>query len=82
MSMINHVVLFKLKDFPEQEKKEVIAELKAAGRPDVPVIIGGIILQHQVPTLKAMGVRKVLFPGTPLSEIVEDVRAIVKSRDV
>jgi hypothetical protein len=28
--MINHVVLFKLKDFPEQEKREVIAELTAA----------------------------------------------------
>ncbi len=27
--MINHIVLFKLKEFPEQEKKEVVAELKA-----------------------------------------------------
>lgn len=30
--MINHVVLFKLKDYPEQEKKEVIAELTSALR--------------------------------------------------
>ncbi len=27
--MINHIVLFKLKEYPEQEKKEVVAELKA-----------------------------------------------------
>lgn len=28
--MINHVVLFKLNDYPEQEKQAVISELKAA----------------------------------------------------
>lgn len=27
--MINHVVLFKLKDYPAKEKTEIIAELKA-----------------------------------------------------
>lgn len=27
--MINHVVLFKLKDFPEEEKIKVIAEMKS-----------------------------------------------------
>ena len=27
--MINHVVLFKLKDYPTEEKKEVLAELKS-----------------------------------------------------
>ena len=27
--MINHVVLFKLKDYPQQEKEIVVAELKA-----------------------------------------------------
>ena len=27
--MINHVVLFKLKDYPEAQKKKVIGELKA-----------------------------------------------------
>ena len=28
--MINHVVLFKLKDYPEQEKREIMAELISA----------------------------------------------------
>ncbi len=59
----------------------VIDELKAAGCPDVPVVIGGIILKHQVPSLKEMGVRKIIFPGTPLTEIIEDVRAIVEGHD-
>lgn len=27
--MINHVVLFKLKDYPDKEKENIIAELKA-----------------------------------------------------
>jgi len=30
--MINHVVLFKLKDYPEQEKREIITELTSALR--------------------------------------------------
>lgn len=52
----------------------VIDELRTAGRADVPVVIGGIILPHQVPALMEMGVRKIFFPGTPLSEIVEGIR--------
>ena len=28
--MINHVVLFKLKDYPEQEKREIISEITSA----------------------------------------------------
>ena len=59
----------------------VIAELKTAGRPDLPVAIGGIILQHQVPKLKEMGVHSIFFPGTPLSEIVEDFRTIVNGKN-
>lgn len=54
----------------------VLASLKAAGRADVPVVIGGIILQHQVPTLMEMGVRKIFFPGTPLTEIVEGIQSV------
>lgn len=59
----------------------VIAELKAAGRADVPVVIGGIILQHQVPALKEMGVREIYFPGTPLSDIATGMRSIADGKD-
>ena len=59
----------------------VVTELKAAGRGDVPLVIGGIILQHQVPALQEMGIHKVFFPGTPLSEIVEGMRSIAEGTD-
>jgi methylmalonyl-CoA mutase C-terminal domain/subunit len=59
----------------------VFDSLKAAGRADVPVVIGGIILQHQVPKLMEMGVRKVFFPGTPLSEIVQGIQSVVDGED-
>ena len=54
----------------------VLTGLQAAGRTDVPVVIGGIILKHQVPVLMEMGVKKIFFPGTPLLQIVESIRAI------
>jgi len=54
----------------------VINGLQAAGRTDVPVVIGGIILQHHVSALMQMGVREIFFPGTPLTQIVERIQAI------
>jgi methylmalonyl-CoA mutase C-terminal domain/subunit len=57
----------------------VIAGLQAAGRPDVPMIVGGIILPHQVDALMEMGVQQIFFPGTPLAQIIESVRNIVAS---
>lgn len=54
----------------------VLAGLKAAGRADIPLIIGGIILQHQAPALLEMGVRKIFLPGTPLTRIVDDIRSV------
>ena len=57
----------------------VLAELEEAGRGDVPVVIGGIILEHQAAELMKIGVKKVFFPGTPLSEIVESMRAFGQS---
>ena len=59
----------------------VIAELKTAGRGEVPLVIGGIILQHQVPALTEMGVSKIFFPGTPLSDIVAGIRGIADGQE-
>ena len=55
----------------------VIAGLRAAGRADVPVIIGGIILPHQMDALMEMGVQKIFLPGTPLTQIIESFGDIV-----
>ena len=54
----------------------VLAGLKKAGRPDMPVVVGGIILKHQVKALMEMGVKTIFFPGTPQHEIVETFRSI------
>ena len=56
----------------------VFNALATAGRPDIPVVIGGIILEHQVSALTQMGVRKVFFPGTPLQQIVDDIRSFAE----
>jgi len=59
----------------------VIARLKGQGRGDLPLIIGGIILQHQIPALLEMGVRKIFLPGTPIAQVVDDIRAIAAGKD-
>lgn len=46
-------------------------QLQKTGTPDIPIIVGGIILQHQIPELLEMGVEKVFLSGTPMEEIVE-----------
>ena len=59
----------------------VIERLKEKGREDLPLIIGGIILKHQIPVLLEMGVKKVFLPGTPIDQIVEEVRSIASGED-
>jgi len=48
---------------------KVVELLAAAGRGDVLVIVGGIIPEDDIPTLKAMGVGEVFTPGAPLPSI-------------
>ncbi|MEE8354036.1 MAG: cobalamin B12-binding domain-containing protein [Dehalococcoidales bacterium] len=53
---------------------EVIRELAARGAGDVPVIVGGIIPEEDVPLLEQAGVSRVFSPGAPLRDIVDWVR--------
>jgi methylmalonyl-CoA mutase C-terminal domain/subunit len=53
---------------------KVIRGLKENGRGNIPVLVGGIILKHQVQELVEMGVKKVFLPGTPLVEIVNYIQ--------
>ncbi|MEK6702224.1 MAG: cobalamin-dependent protein, partial [Planctomycetota bacterium] len=59
---------------------KLIAELKDAGRPDLPVYMGGILPQEDLPKLLAAGVAKCFPTGTGLLDIVEAVRSAVKRR--
>jgi methylmalonyl-CoA mutase C-terminal domain/subunit len=54
--------------------------LKKQGLDDVLVLIGGIIPDLDIPGLKAIGVRGIFRPGTPMQEIVEFINANVRAR--
>ena len=54
--------------------------LKAKGLDDVLVVIGGIIPDVDIPTLKALGVKGVFLPGTPMQEIIDFIRANARAR--
>ena len=54
--------------------------LKAKGLDDVLVVIGGIIPDVDVPKLKAIGVKGIFLPGTPMQEIIEFINANARAR--
>src|SRR6202008_3596632 len=51
--------------------------LKAKGLDDVLVLVGGIIPEVDVPGLKAIGVKGIFLPGTPMQEIIDFINANV-----
>jgi methylmalonyl-CoA mutase C-terminal domain/subunit len=53
--------------------------LRQKGLDDVLVLIGGIIPDVDIPKLKAIGVKGIFLPGTPMQEIVDFIRANVRS---
>ncbi len=57
----------------------LLAELGAVGRPDIPVYMGGILPQEDLPTLKSMGVAECFTTGTGLLDIVNAVRRTVRA---
>lgn len=53
---------------------KVMQTLKEKGLESIMVIAGGIILKHQIPELKKMGVQEVFLPGTPPAEIARYIQ--------
>jgi methylmalonyl-CoA mutase C-terminal domain/subunit len=49
--------------------------LKEKGLEDVLVVIGGIIPDVDAPRLKALGIKGVFVPGTPMQEIIDFINA-------
>ena len=49
--------------------------IKEKGLDDVLVVIGGIIPDVDVPKLKAVGVKGIFLPGTPMQEIIDFISA-------
>jgi methylmalonyl-CoA mutase cobalamin-binding domain/chain len=57
---------------------KLVADLKELGRPDVPVYMGGILPQEDLPTLMAAGIARCFTTGVGLMDIVEAVRGATR----
>lgn len=59
-----------------------IMELMAAEEmSDVPVFLGGIIPNEDVPAMKAIGVAEIFGPGTSTEVIISTIRQVVAQRE-
>jgi methylmalonyl-CoA mutase C-terminal domain/subunit len=45
--------------------------MEEKGVRDIPVVVGGTILEEDVPEIKKMGIVEVFGPGTPMEEIIK-----------
>ena len=54
--------------------------LKEKGLDDVLVLVGGIIPDVDIPKLKAIGVKGIFLPGTPMQSIVDFINANARVR--
>lgn len=61
--------------------KHLIDGLEKVGRPDIPVLMGGILPQEDIPKLKDMGVAQCFPTGTGLIDIVNAVRDAVRVQE-
>ena len=53
--------------------------LRAGGLAGLPIFLGGIVPDEDIPALQALGVREVFGPGTPTSEFVGRIRAVLST---
>jgi methylmalonyl-CoA mutase C-terminal domain/subunit len=59
---------------------KVMALLKERGLEDVIVVIGGIIPDVDIPKLKAMGIKGIFLPGSPMQDIITFIAQNVRPR--
>lgn len=58
----------------------IVNLLKENGMDDTLVLVGGIVPQEDITTLKAIGVSEVFLPGTSTEDIVTFIRANVRDQ--
>jgi len=58
---------------------KLVGDLKDLGRPDMPVYMGGILPQEDIPTLMAAGVARLFTTGVGLLDIVAAVQGATKA---
>ena len=59
---------------------KVMELLKERGLEDVIVVIGGIIPDVDIPKLKAMGIKGIFLPGSPMQDIITFISQNVRPR--
>jgi len=59
---------------------EIVKRLSDAGLSDVLLVVGGIIPDEDIASLKTAGVHMVFTPGTPLPEVVDYIRKNAPNR--
>ncbi|AEX86238.1 methylmalonyl-CoA mutase [Marinitoga sp. 1135] len=59
---------------------EKVLNLLKEKNADIPVFLGGIIPEDDIPALKEMGIKEVFGPGTSLEVIISKVREIANSK--
>lgn len=59
---------------------KLVESMKELGRPDIPVYMGGILPQEDLPTLLAGGIAKCFTTGVGLLDIVNAVREATRAR--
>lgn len=58
----------------------LIEALRSLGRPDIPIYMGGILPQEDIPVLRQQGIRECFTTGAGLLEIVDAVRQAIQPR--
>ena len=58
----------------------IVNLMRENGMDDTLVLVGGIVPQEDITTLKAIGVSEVFLPGTSTEDIVTFIRANVRSQ--
>ncbi len=59
---------------------KLMSLLREKALEDVLVLIGGIIPDLDIPKLKAMGVKGIFLPGTPMQEIIDFINQNARTR--
>ena len=57
--------------------RTLLTLMKAKGIEDIPVVVGGVIPQQDVPKLTRLGIKGVFPGGTPFAQIASGIRAAV-----
>jgi methylmalonyl-CoA mutase cobalamin-binding domain/chain len=56
--------------------------LRNAGAPDIPVVVGGVFPDDDVPLMKQLGIAEVVLPDTPPATIVKVVSEAASAREL